>query len=86
VCVRVVSLCADIEDELFVTKTLDGEDEVGKYRLRLYDAAASTWEEVVIDDRVPCDPKREWFDAPMPLFAKNYGVRVAASRWLSMLG
>jgi hypothetical protein len=67
---------ADIEEELFVTKVLDGDDQPGKYRLRLYDAAASAWEEVTIDDRIPCDPKKAWFDAPTPLFAKNYGAEV----------
>jgi len=65
-----------IEEELFVTKVLDGDDQPGKYRLRLYDAAASAWEEVTIDDRIPCDPKKAWFDAPTPLFAKNYGAEV----------
>ena len=66
---------AQVEDALFITKSLDGEDVEGKYRLRLYDAAATKWEEVVIDDRIPCE-ERAWFETPTPLFAKNNGAEL----------
>jgi hypothetical protein len=67
-----------VQEHIFITQCLDGESEPGKYRLRLYDAAKKEggdgWTEVVVDDRIPCNPKhREWYDTPTPAFAGNVG-------------
>lgn len=43
-----------IRDEVFITKKIDGEQSQGCYRLRLYDASAKAWEDVTIDDKIPC--------------------------------
>ncbi|KAL1507545.1 hypothetical protein AB1Y20_007166 [Prymnesium parvum] len=64
-----------IAKHLFITQTIDGEDVPGKYRLRLYDGARSEWQEIEIDDRIPCIDKG-WFDTPTPLFAKNNGAEL----------
>ena len=69
-----------IEQELFVTRTLDGEGTPGKYSLRLFDASKgggdAGWSTVTVDDRIPCDPRKAWFDYPTPLFAKNHGAEM----------
>ena len=91
-----------VEERVFITRGLDAEDEPGKYRLRLFDAAAagatgsaggggeaggagggsSGWVDVVIDDRIPCDPtKRDWFATPTPVFAGNNGAEL----WVMLL-
>lgn len=59
-----------IAEQLFVTERFDGADVPGKYVLRLYDASSSRWEEVSVDDRIPCVDKA-WFESPTPLFARN---------------
>lgn len=75
-----------VQEHIFVTKSLDGESDPGKYRVRLYDAALAEgedgWTEVVVDDRIPCNPKRhEWFDTPTPAFAGNNGAEL----WVMLL-
>ena len=66
-----------------MTRSLDGEDSPGKYRIRLFDASAADggdggdgWVTVTIDDLIPCDPRKAWFDVPVPLFAKNHGAEL----------
>ena len=37
--------------------------------------ASAAWEEIEIDDRIPCIDKA-WFETPTPLFAKNNGAEL----------
>ena len=41
----------------------------GKYELQFYNISTKVWDTVVIDDFIPCGPKR-WFDIQRPLFAQ----------------
>lgn len=56
-------------------QAIDGEEVPGKYRLRLFDGAREAWEEVEVDDRIPCIDKK-WYERPTPVFAKNNGAEL----------
>jgi calpain-15 len=51
----------------------------GKYRLRLYDGQKEKWENIVIDDYIPCDKKQYAKDGTcQPLFSQNNGNELYA--------
>ena len=58
-----------VREKLFVTKRAN---PAGRYALRLFDGASKRWEEVAIDDRIPCYPPKWSFfgGTPQPMFAQ----------------
>ena len=58
-----------VEEALFETKAPTAD---GRYSLRLYDAKLGAFASVVVDDLVPCGPKK-WWEAPRPLFSQPHG-------------
>lgn len=58
---------ADIEDQLFLTKTIS---PAGKYTLRLWDIHTQSWKQITIDDKIPCEEKL-WFAPARPIVAKT---------------
>ncbi|KAH8064813.1 peptidase [Aureococcus anophagefferens] len=58
-----------VEEALFETKAPTAD---GRYSLRLYDARLGDFASVVVDDLVPCGPKK-WWEAPRPLFSQPHG-------------
>lgn len=42
----------------------------GKYSINLYDGLASAWQKIVVDDFIPCEPKRWYDNQSVPIFSK----------------
>eukprot|EP00919_Chromeraceae_sp_WS-2016_P073042 GHVR01172682.1.p1 GENE.GHVR01172682.1~~GHVR01172682.1.p1 ORF type:complete len:323 (+),score=104.63 GHVR01172682.1:451-1419(+) len=55
-----------VVERLFITKSFNLQ---GRYVIKLYDVSVSKWIEVVIDDYIPCHPRRWWDKGGRPMFA-----------------
>lgn len=64
-----------IADQIFLTKSIDGEDFPGKYKVRLFNGKSRSWDTVEVDDRIPCIDQ-QWFETPTPFFARNNGAEL----------
>uniref|UniRef100_A0A0G4HE78 Calpain catalytic domain-containing protein n=1 Tax=Chromera velia CCMP2878 TaxID=1169474 RepID=A0A0G4HE78_9ALVE len=54
-------------ENLFVTKEFSPD---GVYQIRLYDVSCSRWQQMEIDDWIPCKKRKWWQVGGVPIFAK----------------
>eukprot|EP00930_Biecheleria_cincta_P068982 TRINITY_DN56799_c0_g1_i1.p1 TRINITY_DN56799_c0_g1~~TRINITY_DN56799_c0_g1_i1.p1 ORF type:complete len:699 (-),score=119.91 TRINITY_DN56799_c0_g1_i1:356-2452(-) len=59
---------AFVKDHLFQTQDIDMG---GKYEIKLYNWVETRWDIIVIDDYIPCKPRRWYEPTAVPIFAES---------------